>query len=449
MGRLAPPDELVARMREEGVGALFLFHGLMDMSLSSWAIDDLLAELEAAGVPLFISPDRSRERGKGDIMDWDAIMRVCRDFPELPVIATEPRNMTHQRTAYAALDAAPNLRLDISPLWRAGMIEFVCEQWGAERLLFSAGLPVRDPAAVKMQLDWAAIAEEELAKIAGGNLWELLNWNANVSSVADSVTFPEPVDELHRKAREREDISGEGFMDCHGHLGEASPNHVNHLPIEGMLAEMDRCGMDHCVVFGLDGIMGDETWSNDYIADAVRRYPDRFTGLTLVNLNHGEAALLAELERGFEMGLRGVKLINVYQGYPTEGPLIDVAVEFCHERDLIALNHDWGSARQIERLCTRYPRACFITGHANGSYSGVTQRCDNLFISTCPFHTWRKVEQFVELYGADRILFASDLTDLPIAWGIGPIMYAPIPEADKRKILGDNLRELLKRYSLD
>ncbi len=169
---LPPPGELVARMREEGVGALFLFHGLMDISLASWAIDDLLSELAAAGVPLFISPDRSRERGKGDIMDWDAILRICHDFPELPVVATEPRNMTHQRTAYAALDAAPNLRLDISPLWRAGMIEFVCKHWGAERLLFSAGLPARDPAAVKMQLDWAAIAEEELAKIAGGNLRE-------------------------------------------------------------------------------------------------------------------------------------------------------------------------------------------------------------------------------------------------------------------------------------
>ena len=76
----------------------------------------------------------------------------------------------------------------------------------------------------------------------------------------------------------------------------------------------------------------------------------------------------------------------------------------------------------------------------------MTERVSNLFISTCPFNSWRRTEQFVELYGADRIVFASELTDLPVAWGLGPIMYANIPVADKRRILGGNLRELLGRY---
>jgi predicted TIM-barrel fold metal-dependent hydrolase len=167
----------------------------------------------------------------------------------------------------------------------------------------------------------------------------------------------------------------------------------------------------------------------------------------MVNLNHGEAALRAEMRRGHEMGLRGVKLINSYQGYPTEGPLVDVAAEFCHERGLFVLNHDWGSQEQLERLCTTYPDACFITGHAVPTYPDLVSRVDNVYVSTCPFHTWRKTERFVEIYGADRLLFASDLTDLPIAWGLGPIMYARICEADKRKVLGGNLRRLLPKYA--
>lgn len=446
---LPPPTELIEQMRAEGVGALFLFYGLMDIRLEPWAIDDLLAELEPARVPVFISPEHWRERGKGDTMDWDAIVRICRDFPELPVIATEPRNMSHQRTAYAALDAAPNLRLDLSALWRAGIVEFICERWGAERLLFSAGLPGRDPAAAKMHLDWSDIPKSDLARIAGDNLRELLAWNENITSVADDVTFPAPIDDLHRTARARGSLAGEGFLDCHGHLGRATPSHVNHLPVAGMLREMDQCGVEMCLVFGLEGVLGDETWCNNYVADAVRRHPDRFIGFTLVNLNHGEEALRAEMRRGWEMGLRGVKLINAYQDYPTEGPLVDVAVEFCDRHGLFVLDHDWGSATQMERLCTRYRDACFITGHATPAYADVTRKVDNLHICTCPFHDWGRCERFVELYGADRLLFGSDLTDLPIAWGLGPIMYARIPEADKRMILGGNLRRLLEECTTD
>ena len=37
---------------------------------------------------------------------------------------------------------------------------------------------------------------------------------------------------------------------------------------------------------------------------------------------------------------------------------------------------------------------------------------------------------------------------LPIAWGLAPIMYARIPEEDKRKILGGNLARLMQEYGI-
>jgi hypothetical protein len=35
-----------------------------------------------------------------------------------------------------------------------------------------------------------------------------------------------------------------------------------------------------------------------------------------------------------------------------------------------------------------------------------------------------------------------------MAWGFGPILFARISEAEKRLILGENLRQVLKEYSL-
>ena len=76
----------------------------------------------------------------------------------------------------------------------------------------------------------------------------------------------------------------------------------------------------------------------------------------------------------------------------------------------------------------------------------VCRRVDNLYVCTCPFLSWESTERFVETYGADRLLFGSDLMDLPIGWGLGPILYAKVTEEDKRKILGGNLRRLMDQY---
>jgi hypothetical protein len=146
--------------------------------------------------------------------------------------------------------------------------------------------------------------------------------------------------------------------------------------------------------------------------------------------------------------MKGIKLICHYHGYPTEGPLVDVACRFAHDHGQFILNHHWGSAQQIERLCRTYPDACFFTGHSTPDYAEVVRQVDNLYICTCPFHAWGQTEEYVALYGADRLLFGSDLTDLPIGWGLAPILYARIPEADKLKTMGGNLKALMERYGI-
>ncbi len=445
---LPPPHEFVRQMHDLGVGALFLFYGQFDIPLDEWAIDDLLQELEQARAPLFLCPTNLLEAGKIDATDWHNVVRICRRFSQLPVVVTENRIYGSQRAMYEAFASCPNLRVDLSAIWLHKRIEFICREFGADRLVWGSQLPQRTPASALMQLDYSDISEQELALIAGGNMRNLLSWNPNIRFAGDKVEFPEPVDALHQAARERQPLRTEKFYDCHGHIGWCSPRHVVEDTPADLVAEMDRFGVRAGCVFSLEGVFGDETYGNDQVARAVKQYPDRFVGFTLVNPNHGERLMLEELERGLELGMQGIKLIASYQGYPTEGPLIDVACRFAHEHGQFILNHDWGSAAQIQRLCETYQDACFFTGHANGTYGEVTREVDNLFICTCPFLRWGQTEEFVRVYGADRLLFGSDLTDLPIAWGLGPIMYARIPEADKRKILGENLLRLMDKYGV-
>jgi hypothetical protein len=474
---LPPPRELVTRMREEGVGALFLCYRHFDIRLEEWGVDDLLEELEASCVPLFLSPDNPREAWRSDATDWANVVRICRRFPQLPVVVSESRIYKSQRALYAALAACPNLKVDASALWLHRRVEFICREFGADHLVWSSRLPMRNPGGVLMQLDYSDISEDDLGLILGGNMRQLLSWNecaalraagrqgrahdSNIRFVGDVVSpagaqgpaarsaaqvkLPEPVDSLHRAARERLSLRGERFYDCHGHIGRCSMQHVVEDTPGDLVREMDKFGVALCCVFSLEGVVGDETYGNDQVVAAVQQHPERFVGFTLVNPNRGERLMRQELERGRDLGLRGVKLICDYQGYPTEGPLVDVACQFADEHGLLILNHNWGSPEQISRLCRTYPNACFIAGHTTTAYGEVAKEFGNLYICTCPCIDWSYPERLVEMYGADRVLFGSDLTDLPIGWGLGQIMYARIPESDKRLILGENLKALLGR----
>lgn len=443
---LPPPRELVAQMREQGVGALFLFYGQFDIRLEPWAVYDLLEALQEAGAPLFLCPTSLRNPGVVDATDWPRVVRLCRDFPGLPVVVVEERIYGGQRALYEALGACENLRVDLSAIWLHRKVEFISREFGARRLLWSSRLPERCPAAPLVQLSYSDLDEAELALIAGDNLRGLLSWNPNVR-FAGEVSFPVPVDDLHATARARQSLRSAGFHDCHGHLGRCSNRHVIHDTPADVVAEMDKFGVEKACVFSFAGAMADEVWGNDVAAEFMRHAPERFVGFTLVNPHRGERPMLEELQRGLERGMRGIKLATSFQGYPDDGPLVDVAARFAHEHRQLILNHTWGGPEQMRRLCATYLDACFITGHTTTAFCEVAREHPNLFICTCPMLAFGQVEEYVDLYGAGRLLFGSDLMDLPIGWGLGPIMYARIPEASKRMILGENLRGLLERMS--
>jgi hypothetical protein len=298
-----------------------------------------------------------------------------------------------------------------------------------------------------MQLNYSDITADELALIAGGNMRRLLSWNPNLTFV-DEVQLPEPADNLHRAVRERLSLREEKFADCHGHIGWCSPYHIVHETPEGLVAEMDKFGEDVCCVFSLQ-IVGDPVYGNDEVKAMLDQFPGRFVAFTFVNPFTGEAAMLEEFQRGLDMGFQGVKLmLDSYGSCSSASELVEVPCRFADEHGLFILSHSWGPAERIRELCTKYSRALFISGHSTTAYTDVCKEVGNLYICTCPFLGWGQTERFVELYGADRILFGSDLTDLPIAWGMGQIMYARISEEDKRLILGGNLRRLMEEHGI-
>ena len=441
------PEELLQQMREQRVGALFLFTGQHRLKLTDWCVDELLEPMAHAGVPVFIVPDDIGpfDPPSWDVTDWPAVVDLCRRHPRLPVIVSERRIRQSQRLIYRALDACDNLHIELSGYWLRRGVEYITRRWGARRLIFGSQWPQFGQAMTLAELTAAEIDDEDKLRVAGDNLRELIRW---CEPQHPAVELPPPADEFVRFARTGERPAEMTFHDCHGHLGLLNHYHIPDGTIDGAVAEMDRLGVERTLVFSFPGVVSDEVFGNDVVAAAVKRYPDRFIGFTLLNPHRGRQAMLDELQRGAALGLRGIKLIPHYQCYPGEGPLIDVACQWAHDHRQIILNHNWGSPGQVKRLVSTYPDACFIAGHTTLEHADTMKEHGNFYVCSCPLIGPRDCEATVAAIGADRLLFGSDLLDLPIAWGLGPILFARISPEDKRLILGENLKRILRDYSL-
>jgi len=439
--------KFLENMRRQEIRALFLYPNQYFFKLSDWSIDTLLESISAEKVPVFINPVEANGNGSSDATDWEDIVALCKRWPSLPIIISERRIRRSQRILYRALDTCSNLHLEISAYWLHRGIEYITKHWSAKRLLFGSGWPKYGQHMTLANLTTAQISDEDKRLIAGDNLRKLVSWDKPITS--SQVSFPPPTDKYVEYGRSGVRTNGLTFYDVHGHLGEYNAHyHVPKSNIKNVVADTKYYGLTKICVFSFAGIYSDEIYGNDIVASAVEGYPDRFIGFTLLNPHRGKAAMLHELKRGVSMGLRGIKLIPTYQGYPIEDPLIDVACKWANDHRQIIINHNWGSAEQMERLVSSYPNACFVTAHTTIEYAEVMNKYSNLYVCSVPLLEPRACEKVIEVIGADRLLFGTDLLDLPIGWSLGPILFARISTQEKEKILKGNLKNILSNYNI-
>lgn len=443
---LPPTADMVAEMAERGVRALYLYPRQYRFTLDDWCVDEMLGPLAERRVPLFICPSDMVAGSPPDQTDWPGVVRLCRAFPELPVVITETRILRTLRTVYQALDVCPNLHIDISALWLHHLVEFITREWDAERLIFGSDLPEREPGATLGQMLFSDVAPADLAAIAGGNLQRLLSWGGTMPLPEAPTEFPAPVDELHATAREGGSLEGQGFLCAHGHIGRHTHLHIPDESPAELVREMDRVGVQSSLVFSNAGLNSDEVYGNDLVALTTRAFPDRFRGLVTVNPNRTVAEMEREMRRGFDLGMLGIKIHPHLAGYDTLGEKVEVPCAFAHQRHAFVLNHHWGDTDRLLYLCRQYPGAIFMTGHTSPEAKPAMAEVDNLYVGTCPLLGYEEAARWVEEGWAERLLFGSDLSWDPIGWGLGPVLYAKVPLEAKRLILGGNFARLLASW---
>ena len=245
-------------------------------------------------------------------------------------------------------------------------------------------------------------------------------------------------------------VPGGRLIDLHAHLwaGHEDEN-ARELLEEARLFAAEYVAISHISVVNPSRKQIQE--GNRHVARWVKQSDGFFRGQAILNPRHEKGAL-SELRRCFEeLGLRMVKLWVAVRC--TDRRVFPI-IERCIDLKLPVLQHafrkatgnmpDESTPTDVAELARRYPEARIVMAHIAGDYTfGTWAIRDAPNVSTDISGSYCEagmVETAVRELGASRVVFG---TDNGIAFNLGKVQDARISQAQKRRILYENAKELM------
>jgi predicted TIM-barrel fold metal-dependent hydrolase len=235
---------------------------------------------------------------------------------------------------------------------------------------------------------------------------------------------------------------------------------------EDLIASMDREGIDLSIVLNIGWTshqMCVET--NDYIMEAVSRYPKRLVGFCALQPKAGEAAI-AELERCARGGMRGIgEMRPDIQGFDLgDEAAVRTMVEAAAEHQFILLTHASEPVGHLYsgkgnitpdilyRFICQFPQIPIVLAHWGGGLPfyalmpEVGRALENVFFDTAATPFLYRPEIFThvgQIVGFDKILFGTDYPLLSPGRIMKQLRSVGLGEEAEGLILGGNAERLL------
>lgn len=254
-------------------------------------------------------------------------------------------------------------------------------------------------------------------------------------------------------------VAGAKVIDCHTHLTHHGVSNWSELD-RRMVDAADRLGIDQlcCSILTEKRDATPELFRecNQWVAEAIQRFPGRILGYCFVNPGHGREAL-EEVRRSVDRGFIGIKLYNTYfANEPVVYPVVELAIQLRipilhhagHTMWLPAPQPRISDGSHLSELARRYPEAMLICAHicGGGDWEWEIKSLRNapgVYLDTSgSVADEGVVEMAHRILGPERLLFA---TDLSMTASVGRMRGAQIPAADKRAIFGGNFQKILSR----
>ena len=237
--------------------------------------------------------------------------------------------------------------------------------------------------------------------------------------------------------------------------------------VEELVRSMNEAGVDKAVVCGFP-------WSdsglcaagNDTIVQGMRRFPERIIGFGCVQPSTRNKAV-SEAERCISLGMKGIgELASYAQGlssYDIDSmkPICEILIRadlplMLHANEMVGHPYPGKcstSLKSIYDFISAFPGLRIILAHWGGGFffyelmPEVAKVAERTWYDTAasPFLYHRKIYSVaVTIVGVHKILFGSDYPLIRPERYIQEMGDAGLGEEERRKILGQNMKDLLK-----
>jgi len=265
------------------------------------------------------------------------------------------------------------------------------------------------------------------------------------------------------------------IIDLHGHIGPFFGAYLPSATIERMIASMERAGVKRLVASSHTALAYDVVRGNALMQQVIDDYPQHFLGYWVINPNHPK-----QIEKDLEIfgstrGFVGLKFWADYHHVPITSPKYEPALEFANEHALLQKIHTFGgspvnSPGMLGEIAEKFPKANFLMAHCGyGEWETsmrIARDCPNVFLditsivqgidfTLMPGGSFMQgaitsnpmvngiIEEMVEVSGADKVVFGSDLPWYSQAYHAGAILFAHISDGARHAIFHGNAERLL------
>ncbi len=220
------------------------------------------------------------------------------------------------------------------------------------------------------------------------------------------------------------------------------------MEVPELLAEMDRAGIERALVRHAWSLEWDAVEGNNAMLGVAANEERISPCLAALPPATRELPPPREWAKAIAEVGGAVRLFPKEHQYllndDTVGPLLDALGEE-HVPVLVHIGEtDWG---QLGTLLAQYPAVNFIV---LGVYYRVDrymypllERYGNLHVESGTYGPHRGIEAVCERFGAERLIFGTNLPELEVGGSISMVTYANVSDEEKQLIAGGNLSKLL------